>query len=83
VSKSEVVLGSSPAHSGRDAVHVAVIPILALREMRPGERLQNGIVDPFLAAPVPAGSWFYLCLYPGTVTSLRHVWAHPNFPREE
>lgn len=39
-----------------------------------------GIVDPFLRCEVIPGEWFYLCLKPGVVSSLRHVWAHPAFP---
>jgi len=37
---------------GRDAIHVAVVPMLAVRQMQPGEHLANGIVDPFLKVPV-------------------------------
>src|SRR5690606_1591438 len=40
---------------------------------------RDGIVDPFLTGPVFAGSWFYLCLPPNTVTSLQHHWEHPAF----
>jgi hypothetical protein len=80
---------------GRDAIHMAIAPGVAAEELYPGQHVgfaepgnlrrfgpggpHVGIVDPFLRGPVPVGAGFYVCLYPNTVTSLRHVWQHPAF----
>ena len=42
----------------------------------------HGIVDPFLDEAVSEGQWVYLCIRPGTITGLRHVWKHPAFARK-
>jgi hypothetical protein len=68
---------------GRDAVHVAVVAMVATRVMQPGERLTNGMVDPFLSSPVQPGQRFWFCLFPGTVTGLRHHWRHPAYDGDE
>ena len=82
------VSGNTP----RDAVHIAVIPVEAGQDLRPGERVSVvddkavrdgnliGIVDPFLLGnTVPRGKVFWLLLFPDTVVSLHHEWRHPTF----
>ncbi len=81
---------------GRDAVHVAIVPVTAACYLMPGDHVgfltpgrtkhvtneaavKVGIVDPYLTEAVEEGQRFYLCLYPQTVTSLRHEWVHPAF----
>lgn len=81
--------------AGRDAIHLAVEPAIAATKLRPGQdvgfvdgeagpSLNNvGIVDPFLKSDVLPGQRFWLVVYPRQITSLRHVWSHPEFPEAE
>ena len=77
----------------RDAVHVAVLPAVAAHTLQPGDRVGMwhgfgsvagtssnpiGVVDPFLDACVSKDERFWICLFPGTITSLRHDWSHPS-----
>jgi hypothetical protein len=84
-----------PDNSGRDAIHLAVEPVIAGVRLRPGERVKieegfgvpaghdaTGIVDPFLSDLVQSGQRFWFVVLPRTITSLRHVWSHPSFPEE-
>ena len=81
--------------AGRDAIHLAVEPAVAGHTLRPGEDVgflddgtvgvcENplGIVDPFLKTAVKKGEMFWFVVYPRKITSLRHVWAHPEFDTE-
>lgn len=75
----------------RDAIHLAVVPVVATEKVYPGQHLTAegktvgetvGICDPFLPGPVSIGQAFWLVLYPRTITSLRHAWTHPAFPEQ-
>ena len=82
-------LGSLSSHSdGRDAIQLAVFPVQAGTTLYPGQAIflyeklafpqtvQNNqiIVDPFLPHSIARGDFFWACLRPGAVASLRHIW---------
>lgn len=82
-------------HTERDAIHVAIAPVSAGVDLKPGQRIKLnhhkqaipatrddyiGIVDPWLRTKVCAGQWFWILLNPNTITALRHYWNHPDFP---
>ena len=90
-----VVLGRAPTMSeGRDAIHVAVIPAVAHKCLKPGERVGYAdgrthsdagprlVVDPF-GYGVEEGERVWLLLPPNTVADMRHVWSCPSIPDEE
>ena len=92
-------LGKPPKKgAGRDATHIAIVPVIAAEGLCPGQHVgvmkvndqpmtaaktfkpHIGIVDPFWPngyLGVKKGQRFYLCLYPGSVTGLAHVYTHP------
>ena len=81
----------------RDAIHVAVAPVEAGEKLAPGQHVgigangkafcrhttSIGIVDQLLSVNVQIGERFFIFLYPGTITSLRHEWEHPAFKAVE
>ena len=85
-----------PEH--RDAIHLAVEPVVAAQYLPPGAAIgiisghaypaggtvpHHGIVDPFLPRGPEMGESFWFIMNPRMVTSLRHVWEHPDFPKGE
>jgi hypothetical protein len=85
-------LGTIIECGGRDAIHLAVEPVIAGQMLAPGAHVgivngraiidapkKLGIVDPFITGFIPDGSKFWLVVYPRQITSLRHVWSHPDF----
>lgn len=82
------------AFPSRDAVHVAVIPVIAGEDLRPGTHVGItprslrasgsviplvGVVDPFLTETVRIGEVCWLFMYPDAVKSLHHDWTHQAF----
>lgn len=82
------------ATANRDAIHIAVAPVEAIEQLAPGQRVRLkdgkaelcehkheavGVVDPYLDAMVNRGQRFWLFLFPGSVTSMRHEWTHRAF----
>jgi hypothetical protein len=78
----------------RDAIHIAVTPVVATEILLPGDRIgfvagstervtkkavHIGIVDPFLDDPIGPGTKIWMLLFPYTITSLKHFWTHPAF----
>lgn len=82
---------------GRDAIHLAVEPVIAGQTLHAGMQIGRrddgtfgytnitktlGIVDPFIQNVVRPGEKFFLVIYPRQITTLRHVWEHTEFGPE-
>lgn len=91
---SDIKLGQPPAESAqRDAIHIAIAPVVAGEDMMPGDhvavengeafRARNpiGIVDPFCSRDrrIAKGARIWICLYQNTIVGMRHHWSHPSF----
>lgn len=90
-----LTLGTIIEGGGRDAIHLAVEPVIAAEDLYAGQHVglgidgattngvkKLGIVDPFVLGMIPKGKMFWLVVYPRQITSLRHVWEHPDFPEQ-
>jgi hypothetical protein len=93
---SDIKLGQQPTGDTRDAIHIAIVSVIAGTQLKPGAHVgllpdgtaamalsPIGIVDPFLTSAVLKGERFWLLLYQNTVTGMRHHWSHPSFKEEE
>lgn len=94
----QVELGQYVAsNASRDAVHVAIAPVeVPGPGFKPGMRVgidENGVIsrdaehigilDPFHApGEFAIGCYVYLCMYPNTITDMKHVWKHPSFTKK-
>jgi ribosomal protein L7/L12 len=82
---------------GRDAIHLAVEPVVAGQTLHAGMEVGRradgtfgysnitktlGIVDPFIRDIIQIGEKFLLVIYPRQITTLRHVWEHAEFGPE-
>ena len=86
-------LGETPTVNVRDAVHVAIFPMIAGDLLQPGTRVKIyraeavetslddyiGVVDPF-GPSVSVGQTFWMLMRPGTVRDLRHNWSCDELP---
>lgn len=94
---SDIILGQLiTTPQKRDAIHIAVAPVIAIEALEPGQHIQLnhegkacsgkepiGIVDPLLKHAVAPGDEFWLWVYPKTVSNLRHDWDHPALDRKD
>ena len=88
--RDAIHLAVEPAIAGEilePGCHIGIKNGKAYRNMdssKPGHcDKHTGIVDPFLIRQVNEGQRFWLIVYPRQITSLRHVWVHPDFPDPE
>lgn len=80
--------------ANRDAIHIAVVPVIAGETLQAGWHISLednkaviaknrdvsiGVVDPFYNSPIKEGETFWLLIKPNSITDLRHHWSHPAF----
>jgi hypothetical protein len=80
----------------RDAIHVAIIPVVAGENLDPGDKVvvtegkayrekgdYDGVVNPFYIGTTHSGRLFWLMLKPNTVRDMKHHWVSDKFPIEK
>lgn len=83
--RDAIHLGVEPVEAGEQLAVGATIGIKNGKAYQATKRngiKPMGIVDPFLDAKVLPGQRFWLVVMPRAITSLRHVWEHPDFPAD-
>jgi len=81
--RDAIHLGVEPVEAGEQLAVGATIGIKDGKAYQSTKRngiKALGIVDPFLESKVLPGQRFWLVVLPCQITSLRHVWEHPDFP---
>lgn len=81
--RDAIHLGVEPVEAGEQLAVGATIGIKDGKAYQSTKRngiKALGIVDPFLEGKVLPGQRFWLVVMPRQITSLRHVWEHPDFP---
>ena len=81
--RDAIHLGVEPVEAGEQLAVGAIIGIKDGKAYQSTKRngiKALGIVDPFLESKVLPGQRFWLVVLPCQITSLRHVWEHPDFP---
>ncbi|HHT4259191.1 TPA: hypothetical protein ACTYZB_004858 [Klebsiella variicola] len=81
--RDAIHLGVEPVEAGEKLGVGATIGIKdgkAYKSTKQNDIKALGIVDPFLTRSVLPGQKFWLVVMPRQITSLRHVWEHPDFP---
>lgn len=80
--RDAVHVAITPAFAGEDLEPGAHVELDTIAMKATPLQLGNrgvGIADPFRTETIKKGSRLWICMYPGSISSLRHDWTHPAF----